>query len=297
MGYTTTELLAKVNMWSAAPDGQPAFTDANLLDLMTDELHANIVPFITSFREDFFVESIDYTIASETSGYAIPTRAVSTVLKDVKYVIDTDREINVPRVPVGDKEFYTNGFYIQGNKIMLLNPENRSGETLRMYYYSRPNTLVTVAECAKVTVVGSTSLTVASIPATWSSGATLDLTQGASPLGLISKDNVTTWTGVSDITPTTMPDDIAVGDYLSLATESCIPQIPVEMIPMLTQAVVMRVNEILSDKDGLKVATTKYDSMVKSITGMLSPRVTEEAKTIVSKGSFLNMRTNNFRTY
>ena len=285
MSFTTTDLINKVKLWGAVPEGQPAFSDAQLLDLLTDELRTTIATFITQFREDYFVDYLDYTITANQSSYAIPSRAISTVLKDVKYV-DNGKEINVPRVPRGDAEYYTNGFYIQGNKLILLYPENRVGQSLRLYYYCRPNTLVAVTSCAVVSSFDSTTITVTSVPSTWGSTETIDITQAKSPLGIISKDNVATRVGTV-FTPATMPSDLAVGDYLSLATESCIPQIPVEVIPMLCQSVVKRVNEIIADKTGLKIASDKYDEIVNSVTSILSPRVVEETKTIVSRSSYL----------
>lgn len=299
MSNTTTDLINKVKLWSATPDGQPAFTDEQILDIMTDELRTVIAPFIINFREDFYVTSIDYTITNSSNGiFSIPTRAVSTVLKDVVYVDNTNDNIetSVPRIPVGDKDYYSNGFYLKGNKVILSRPSNWSGYTLRIYYYTRPSKLVSVSECAKIASISDTTYIVEGVPGTWTTSESLDATQAESPLGLIDEDNVTAISGTT-FTPTTIVDDLAVGDYVSKPTESCIPQIPLEVIPMLVQATVARVNEILHDKSGMKVAMKKYDDLKDSVTSILSPRVVEEPKPIISRNSFITVSTNRWRNH
>ena len=298
MSYTTADLITKVKLWAALPTGQSSLSDAQILDIMTDELRTNIAPFIVGFREDFYVTSVDYTISAGTSRYPIPSRAISTVLKDVNYVNTDGREVSVPRVPVGDKDYYTNGFYIEGNDIVLQQPENREGYTLRVYYYIRPSKLVTTTECARIIYVNATSgeYEISSKPSSWGTTLDLDITQGDSPYGLISTDNSTTFIGLN-ATPTTYPTGLAVGDYASLPGESCIAQIPLELIPLLVQATVLRVNEILNDPKGMDTAKKKYDDLREAAIQILSPRVVEEPKVIMSKGSFLEQNNVRWRLY
>lgn len=288
--YTTTALKTKAKLWGAVPTGQPAFTDANILDIMSDELITTIVPFITQFRSEYFVTSSDFSITSSTTEFDIPSRAVGGVLRDVKLVQGSgtnEIESDVPLINTQYTQNHNYGFYLEGNKLKLIKPENFTNFTLRLYYYFRPSVLVETSDCALVTSVTTTTFDVSSIPSSWTSGETTDIIQSTPPFNTLASDITSTWSGTT-VTPSTMPDDLAAGDYLCLDGETPIPPIPVETFPMLVQATVVKFQEILTDKDGLKMATEKYEKIKESVTSLLAPRVVGEIKKVNNYDNFLD---------
>lgn len=285
--YSTTALLAKAKLWGAVPTGQPAFSNANILDIMTDELITNISPFVIQFREENFVASKDFTIASGTSEYAIPSRATGGVLREVKLIDSEDNEVDIPRINPQFMQNHDFGFYLKGTKLVLIEPGNYTSYTLRMYYYLRPSTLKATSDCATVATVGTTTFTVNAIPSGWTSGDTVDIVRAIPPFDLLSQDITATWAGTT-VTPSTMPTGLAVGDYLCQAEETPIPKIPVEVFPLLVQATVVRFMEILADNKGMKLAMDKYEQVKKSVTELLSPRVVGEVKKINNYDNFLD---------
>jgi len=295
MAYTTSELLAKVKLWGAVPASQPAFTDAQLLGLLTDELWSNVAPFIMQFREEFFVTYQDFTITTGTRGYNIPTRTVNGVLREIKTVNSSGDEFDIPRVSPERTQRSSYGFYLENNKVYLIENDSYTDRTLRMYYYRRPSELVETTDCAQVTSVGTTTFDVSAIPSAMVSGETVDIVQATPPFNILSQDITATWVGTT-VTPSSMPTGLAVGDWMCKDQESCIAQIPLETQPLLVQAVVVRINEILDDAKGLKLSTEKYDKIKESLRELISPRVVGETKAIINDEDFFygNMYSNKY---
>jgi hypothetical protein len=287
MAFTTTELIAKVKLWGTIPSAQPAFTNTQILDIMTDELWTTIAPFIINCREEYYVTTVDHDITTATDQtFDIPSRTVSGTLRDVKLVNSQGDESDMPRINPEYSDTIAYGFFIRDNKLQLLKSEDYSDYSLRLFYYRRPSALVQTSACAQVTSVGSTTFEVSSIPSTMASGETVDIVQANPPFGTLAQDITATWSGTT-VTPSTMPSGLAVGDWMCKDQESCIAQIPLEVIPYLVQSTVVKVQEILGDQGNLRRAQEKLEQLKESALSILSPRVTGEIKKIKNNESFL----------
>jgi hypothetical protein len=287
MAYTTTELISKLKLWAVIPTSQPAFTDAQLMDIMTDEIHTTIVPLIISCREEYYVTSTDSTITTDTDqSFDIPSRTVGGAMREIKLVSDAGDESDLPRINPEYSQTQSYGFILRDNKIFLLKSEDYSNYTFRVYYYRRPSVLVATSACAQVSSVGTTTFDVTSIPSTMTTGEKVDIVQANPPFGTLSQDITATWTGTT-VTPSTMPSGLAVGDWMCKDQESCIATMPLECIPLLVQASVVKVNEILGDQGNLRRAQEKFDMMKTEVMDILSPRVVGEIKKIKNYENFL----------
>lgn len=288
MTLTTTELIAKVKLWATIPAAQPAFTNAQILDIMNDELWTTIVPFIINFREEYYVTYEDNDIStSANQSFDIPRKTVGGIMRDVKLVNSAGDESDLPRINPEYKQTQSYGFYIESNKIWLLKSEDYSNYTLRIYYYRRPGELVLTTACAQVSAIGTTTFDVSSVPSTMTTGETVDIVQYSPPFGILAKDITATWTATT-ITPSTYPTGLAVGDWMCKDSESCIAQVPLEVIPYLIQTTVVKIQEILGDQGNLRRGQEKLEQIKESTQSILSPRVTGEIKKIKNYENFLN---------
>jgi len=290
MGYTTAELLNKVKLWAAVPTGQPAFTDAEMLQIMTDEMYSNIVPFIMSMQEEYFIKYKDHTIVAGTNEYSIPTKAMGNILRDV-IIVDGDNFIEVGRISLSAMGKHQTGMYINGNNIYLMNPSDYAGKTLRMYYYYRPNELVTTANTtnpvrASSSVSGNV-VTLGTMPTTWTNSTKLDLIKHKPPFTIYSDEVTGTISGLT-ITFSSLPSDFEAGDYVCTTNYSPVANIPLECQNLLCQACVLKMMEALSDSAGLKLVTTKYNEMKMNVEKLITPRITGKLKKLVQYDSFLN---------
>src|SRR5690606_16238107 len=77
-------------------------------------------------------------------------------------------------------------------------------------------------------------------------------------------------------------EGIEVGDYITLEGYSAIPQIPVEAHAYLAQLTAAKCLEGLGDREGMKAALDKAESLKKSLLVMTSQRVDGSPKKVVS---------------
>lgn len=85
-----------------------------------------------------------------------------------------------------------------------------------------------------------------------------------------------------------LPKKLAVGDILSLAEETIIPQVPVELHSMLAQRIAMRCLEALGDMQGLQAAAAKLQEMELKTGSVIDNRVEGANLKVTNRTSFLN---------
>ena len=290
---STLELLNTVKLWAALPDGQPAFTDTQLLSIMTDEMHSVVVPKIIEYREDFLIKHIDFEIISTKSEYIIPERAVGSVLKDVKMVDPLDEKllIELPKVDfgqigIGSVGRQNLGFYMRDNWVNIFEPDRWINNKLRMYFYIRPNDLViddsTKGGAISAINTGTNTVTmgIGTLPAAWIAGYKLDFIQSNSPYTILDFDAEISSINSLDVTFDSLPPDLQVGDTLMDAKTSLYPSIPEELHLVLIQSAIIRVMDVLGDEKGLVRAEKKYAGMDYLYQNIATPRVKSEVATI-----------------
>lgn len=303
--YTTTNLINDIKRRTFMPSSQITYSDDDILNYADEELQTRIVPLLMSVREDYLVAYQEDTISASTAGYDIPERAIGMKLKDVTVVETTAPatppgsvvEISIPRIQSdqGPTRMMNNypGFYVRENQIILQNPDAFNGYFLRQYYFKRPNKLVSANQGAKITAVGpqafvpvlaANQVLVESIPTAFGSSNTADFVQGKPGFRTIDMDLPITCSGliITFTSLTELPDNLQVGDWVCLAAESTIPQIPVELHPVLAQSVAVKILEGLGDTTNLQAAQVKLKEVEHSVLTMISNRVEGEPQKIVN---------------
>lgn len=289
--YTTTELISTIKLVGNIPPAQTPFTNANILTLADNELQTALLRQIVGVRENYFITTKDFTIV-DASVYDIPPRAIAMALDDIK-IINGTTIYNVARTEIGD-QFATNTsvtgyftFFIENNKIHIV-PNPQTGQ-IRFYYNRRPNTLIPITQAAQITAIntGTFTVTVAAVPSTISTSIACDLIQDQPGFLSLEDDTTPTATTSTTITFSSLPDGLAVGDWVSPAGQSPVPQIPVEFRPLLIQRVVVKYYELQGYKDKMSVSQKKLDEMEKDLFTLINPRVAEESKTAVANQNII----------
>jgi len=113
-------------------------------------------------------------------------------------------------------------------------------------YDRRPSKLVPVLDTARIASIDTVNsqVTVESLPSAIVSGSIVDLVSSSSPYP--ATDDVTV-SGISGLTLTlsTIPDDLAVGDYVCQKEQTPLIQLPIELSNVLVQAVSIKIYESL----------------------------------------------------
>jgi hypothetical protein len=248
--YDTDALLASIRRRARLPVSSvnaPGWEDADLLFMANEELLTVLTPMLLRTREKFFVATKDTAMVSGTVSYALPTRGALNKTQDILRVGPdnvTNNLVKLEPEEMSGKDMTLQGtpthYYFQGNRIFLW-PVPNVTHTLRVPYFRRPSRLVGTSAVAVVSTINTGTKTITTtdtVPGTFSSSALYDLVQGYPPFDSLSDDVVATSTsGTSFVATATLPTDLLAGDYVALAGESPVLQLPVEFGPVLAQRV------------------------------------------------------------
>lgn len=294
--YTTDDLVTSVKRRILMPSSQQTFLPADILAVANEELLTEIVGIILGNREEYLVSAIPYDQATGVGfTYRFPPRALFERLRDV-LVLDSGGTMRALARIGPEEATYFNaaggnpiGFYLKGNQLVMVPALSGSIGTLRMSYYLRPNTLVPVASCGKIGFINyaSAAITFTGSPPNFNVNQSYDLISNTPGFDLISMDLQVISAGSTAITffVSSLPQTLQIGDWVCLSGTSPIPQIPLEMHPILYQRTAMKVLEAMGDADGFARAAGVYEAMKTEVLKHLSPRVTGKAKKIINSNS------------
>lgn len=312
MLYFIEDVLSDAKRSEFFPSTQNTLQDTDLIAFGNDALRMKILPFVKRTQQHFYATHGLITPKNNLAHYAIPERAVANTLENVWWVPDYVNQPNV-RYPVimvqkANVTSWTTAtgrpleFYLEGDEIWLVpQPSGLSGnERIYCDFLERPNWLVPTASCAKITgistVAGVTTFTVnTDLTGSLSVGSKADFLCTTSPFRLWAKDVVitaitattiaVTATDVQDETGTTEPQ---VGDYICLAQQSCIPQMPQEFRPVLAELICYRALKALGAAAKLQACAEYIKDMIDGGTALIETRVEDQVEVVFDRNGLLN---------
>lgn len=287
MPYTTDDLVSAIERRSFAPAGQRTYTSTEMLATADEATETLIVPAIAKLREEFFVNFVDYPITAGQNAYDVPVRAAGLLVREVWY-IDASGAVT-PDFPRYEPEDITStstgnpsGFYLQANQIILDKvPATTTGASLRVFFLLMPSRLIATSDAGVISAINGNIVTVAAIPAAWATGNIFDLIRQDGGQEPRSIDKTATLVNGSDITFTTVPSTLRVGDYVALAGETPLVQLPSNFRTVLAQGVAA---QMLGDMSmpGADRAQKAFETMMKSSLEFITPRVQGEDRITVA---------------
>jgi hypothetical protein len=302
--YTTDSLLASVKRRISLPDAQNLYTPDDLIQFMSDELSSTIVPLVHSVQQEYWVQVVDTPLIQNQTDYTIPIRGITNGLRLVTLLDTNGNEIDYPLLrpenitssynwlsPYSTSTLY--GFYMENDHIVMFpnsvvtNPVN----TVRFRIERQPSSLCAVTEAAQITGIVGQVVSVNQVPADFTTSLTYDLINGQPQFQSKGDDLV-----ISALDPvlntitfvTTLPANLHVGDWVSIANTSPIPQIPVQMFPYLAQSVACKCLEGLADLQPLQSATQKLNIMKEDLLKLMQPRDMGNVQTIINRGGLFD---------
>jgi len=298
--FTTTALIESVKRRIAIPTSQALYSNLDFCKLATDEMQSVLVPLMLSEQEDYFLHSDDQTINGTSTEYDIPERAIGRKVRDVGfYSSSSDEYTQRPRLSVedyGDRlgNFVSTlgGYFFKGDRITFKPAPTNTTDKLRVYYYRRPNNLVRESDAGKITNINTATkvVTLNNAKSDWGTTTSFDLVKGKG--GFRSLSDSFTVSGVSgfDLTFSSLPDGIEVGDWVAPEGLSPVAQIPYEGHHLLAQLTAIKVLEGLGDAKGMGMAQEKYEFLLKNFLKTLSDRVDGSPRKVNNRGGILRSR-------
>lgn len=305
--YIVDTLLPTLRLLPLMPSVQALFTDDNLLTIMTFEMTSKIIPLIDNQAEEYFIHSDDLPYSTSQTVFDIPSRALAGKLRAVTFVDFNNNEVRIPRLRLEDIMSNVNatglainpalwGFYLKNNQVILYlgstNGASSSFKYLRLRYVRQPNQLVLSSACGEVTGIAGNVVTVDNVPSTFTTAEKYDLIQNVPQMFDSLLDDATITAVTSGVNGTitfaagTVPSTLAVGDWVCLANQSPIPQIPYTPgFDLLLQLSAAKCLEIHGDTQGFNVAMSQASDMKNYFISVITPRVDANVIRLTTPGS------------
>ena len=301
--YTTSDLITSIKGRGDVPTSQNTFQNSDFLRFATEVIHSSIVPMLLAAQEGYYDYNIDQSFVSGQQNYAIPTRAIGAGGYDVQSISEGGTIFQIPYVErtavisnvATSYQFFrgTWSYYVEGNDIVVTPAPAVTDQTstLRIVIRLRPGKLVETSSCAQISSIntGTNTITVSSIPSTWSTGTVLDLLQQTPHYRYKAIDQTSTLISGTSITFASLPsapNTLAVGDWVALQGESPVIQVPHEMIPLVSEMTVYQVLKAKGDQAGMKVSQENIERMKKDAMVLIEPRFKASTKKIVNRNRF-----------
>jgi hypothetical protein len=284
--YTTNDLIKSVRVRGMFPDAsQGSLSPSNILLVASEQLREKIAPIILSVREKYYETFIDYDMVNGQAIYDIPDRAVGGICSIVQYIVNNSINNLSPLDPnciaTTVTGLYPRGFYFENDKVVVYPTPNASTGQVRIRYYQRPSLLVQPLDCGQITAVDQTNgtVTLRTYPSSWASGMLVDFISNKTPYtpyGIdtpiynISAGNVLTFTAL----PTNREGKLLakIGDWVSLAGYTPLPEIMADFFSVLAQATTVALLGAIGDKAGHDEKQKELLEMIKLQVKTITPR-------------------------
>lgn len=290
--YKSSDLINSIKRKGMLPETQNTFTEQDFLDLATEELDLAIVPLILLHKEDYYLTSHRIEITSSNQRrFKIPHRAIGNKVRFVG-VENGDSITTLFRVSFEDAHRYDTAYgwkhyYIENDEIVLCGVADPGiiGSKILIMYYIRPSALVPDEKMLTISAISGNTITLLGDIDQYTLNDKIDFISHLSPSKLIGLDYIPTSINytTNQMTFTSLPSELSVGDYLCFAEQTAIPQIPTELQSLLTQRVVARCLEALGDAQGLQIANAKIAEIEQKSSTLLGNRVEAQPKKIIPK--------------
>lgn len=281
--FTTTRLITDVRRRGSLPESSDIPSAEDIIAFLNDAQDLAIIPAIMRTREEFFVDNADYVIAGSEGRFRLPERAIGNRVRAVQ-VLDAQGALlqNVPRVDPVQGELDVNlviprgiaGYYFEANEVVLNheNPESL-GPTLRLKYYRRPGYLVPVEEAAQVVSIAGPIITVDKQVSAFAAGVLVDGIGGVSPFDTLVINEAIVAVGAFSVElSAAAAAKLSVGDWISLAQESPIPQFPKDLHPLFVQYALVKIFDSIGDENAAAGAQKDMNSQLENLYELVDDR-------------------------
>lgn len=284
----TDKLIRSIKRKAMIPQDQVTFDTDDFLEMINEEIQTTALSHLLTVHEEYLVYFVDVQFQAGQQSYEIPARAVGNRLRDVHYV-DSNGDIirEASRVSLeelmdykyNNDSTYTGQVYIQNNKLVIIGAAPQSLASIRMYFYLSPSEVVRENETGTITSIDTVSgiVTVDNFPTKFSNTTTFDFVSSRNPNNVVSFDvdavSTDSVTKSATFSLDDLPSDLKVGDYLCVAEETPVPQIPSELHPILAQRVAIYCLESLNDTEGITNAQRKLIEGEKATWDLVDNRI------------------------
>ncbi len=257
-------LLASLKRRGLIPTALEPFGEADFLALANEELRTYVLPLVRKVREELLWTRSSLALVAGQKAYRLPARCAAEVLRTAHLDDGTEEPPMLQRIePQQASALAAAGasgpaaYYLEDDSLVLV-PKPAGAGTLLLRHLFRPGQLVAGASAAEVTAFNAGAKTVtfrlatqvAGVPSGFATGLAYDIIRGVPGFRCRAMDATATLASNVLTFSASLPADIAAGDFLALAGQSPVPQVPSEFHPLLAERIAYVCARALSAERG-----------------------------------------------
>lgn len=287
--WTTDDLVTRVRRKCSITTTNAKLSTTDILAIADEETATLLWPALRRIRQDYEVSILSVPLVNGTALYMLPTRATAETIQYVEYDNGSGLRARLHQFPLGSESAYSSqtaaqpiGYVLEDSSIRPFPAPSgvAAGAALRVAYERRPSQLVATTAAWQVVSTTSTTIVVGTdITGTVGTETQVDVTRSAPPLSLVldaaTPTNVSYALGFTTLTFAASVDlsRIQEGDWMSLAYQTCIVQLPDALHPALVLSTAARALQELGDFDGSARVQADLDQRLGNMLDTLQPRV------------------------
>lgn len=271
--FTTAGLIAEIKREIVAPSQQDLYSDEDFCSAMTSVQRSEIVPYVISAVEGYFEADYSFSTVAGTLEYLLPARSVGMKLESVALVSGTNRQpVHYVSQAQMDAFIYSQQvvYTLRGNYLRFP-PGYSGGDTIALRYYRAPSALVPTSHAGKILAIAGDILTLDNVPSGWAADTVVDIHRGSPPFQPIEDDISLIAVNGFDVE---VPDasSYAVGDWVCFQYQCVIPQIPLELFPILTAYSGLQFLEGFGSAEEVSLKQKNYQKLKDNLFTLITPR-------------------------
>lgn len=294
--FDCDELLVKMKARGQIPTSAGTWTNARLLEAMSDEAETWLMPLLIRAKGDYLTKTQDIAFVADQADYRPNSRVAG--IREVSRLMASGAVVPLEEMPSpsqtalgvnpstkGTPEWYS----FKEGVITLYPTPGATGDSLRVKYHYRLNRMVAVADTTTISAISGGTLTVGAVPTAMGSGAgvKMDFVRSTPLFDVIAFDVVPasfSAAATSLVFTAAETAGLSVGDRVALARYTPFPNMPPELhlcAGLRAAAVVVKSKgDRALAKSLLEEAEAKELSL---LAGILEPRSKGNAHRIVSR--------------
>lgn len=285
---SNTELVNSIKINGAVPENEADFSDSVILALADEVMQQTLLPVILAVKEEYFVFEQPFPVTGGKKKYRIPSRSIGGVLRDVQ-VSRGNSITSLPQINPEDIQTSAQGsphsFYMQSSSVVLYpTPSASDGSELILKYFIRPAMLTPVVNASRVATIDllTNTVTLQAMPSVFLAASVVDFTKGTAHYETLSIGHTITSIDGTSLQLSSVPEDLEVGDWLSLTGYSPVPSIPEDYHGVLALLTASKILQSLGQSDQEAALIQKAETSLARLGAVLSPRVLGEPKKYTS---------------
>lgn len=271
MAITSERFIASVKRLTVMPSNQVLYKDnSDFLEMIHEKMTDKLVPILDKLKQEYFVATpVDIPLETGKYEYRFPSRSYGRKFREIKLVTSDGNCIaNFPQIPLEREHLYQAvslpwGFRFQGDRIVIVGAPD-PGYIIRVWWFLPPSKPVLASAAGVIqSIVGDDITLTATPPDTFVPNALFDLIDKDGMSQCIAIDQEATNVSgntVSFATGTVSTLDLRPGDYLALAGESPVLQVPQTAMPFLRTLVAYEALLSISDSE----ASDRLEKLLKA---------------------------------